>query len=94
MFLDVFYNIFWLFTTSDLFVKDAEPDDEDSKTDDKEKTSVATIVAEDCNVAGILGNRRKYLILEMLTNIINVVFKSKKMATLRPLHLKLELKTL
>ena len=60
MFCDVFYNIFWLFTTSDLFVKDAESDDEDSKTDDTEKTSVATILTENYNVAGIVGKSRKY----------------------------------
>ena len=60
MFFDVFYNIFWLFTTSDLFVKDAESDEDVTKTENYEKTSVVTIATEDYNVAGIVGKRRKY----------------------------------
>jgi hypothetical protein len=60
MFCDVFYNIFWLFTTSDLFVKDAESDEDVSETENYEKASVATIESEDYNVAGIVGKRRKY----------------------------------
>ena len=60
MFFDAFYNIFWLFASSDLFVKDAESDDDVSKTENTEKTSEATIVFEDYNVAGIVGKSRKY----------------------------------
>ena len=71
MFFDVFYNIFWLFTTSDLFVKDAESADDVSKTENTEKTSEVTIATEDYNVAGIVGKSRKYWIFKIPKNMIN-----------------------
>ena len=60
MFLDAVYNIFWLFTTSDSFVKDAESEEDVSKDDNTEDLGEKKTKIEDYNVAGILGMRRKH----------------------------------
>ena len=59
MFLDAVYNIFWLFTTSDSFVKDAESVEDVSKEENIEDLGDKKTPIEDYNVAGILGMKRK-----------------------------------
>lgn len=58
MIIDAFFSTFWLYTTSKLFVKNAESDDDIAVTDNTEKATDVKDKFEDVNIAGILGRSR------------------------------------
>ena len=61
MLCDVIFTFFWLFTTSDSFVKDAEVEGVVETIPEKiERTDEGKDKFEDVNIAGILGRSRKH----------------------------------
>ena len=61
MLCDVIFTFFWLFTTSDSFVKDAEIEGVVETFPEKiERTDEGKDKFEDVNIAGILGRSRKH----------------------------------
>ena len=61
MLCDVIFTFFWLFTTSDSFVKDAEIEGVIETFPEKiERTDEGKDKFEDVNIAGILGRSRKH----------------------------------
>ena len=61
MLCDVIFTFFWLFTTSDSFVKDAEVEGVVETIPEKiERTNEGKDKFEDVNIAGILGRSRKH----------------------------------
>jgi len=61
MLCDAIFCIFWLYTTSDSFVKDAELEYVVETIPEKtEETKEGKDKFEDINIAGILGRSRKH----------------------------------